>query len=162
MEVWKKIDGFENYEVSSYGNVKSLQPNKNEKILKFRYTKYGYVRVMLSGKKEVLVHRLVANAFIENIENKSQVNHINCIKNDNRIENLEWCTQSENMKHSLDNNRNKKHKEIFRYKNNEIKLYHSIKEASIDNCVSRASISQCLKGKSKTSNGYNWKYLEND
>lgn len=162
MEVWKKIKGFENYQISNLGNVKSIQPNKKEKILKFRYTKYGYVRVMLVGKKELLVHRLVALEFIPNIHNKPQVNHINGIKNDNRVDNLEWCTQSENIIHSLNIGRVKKHKEIVRYNDKETKKYYSIKEASLDNNVSTASISQCLKGKSKTSNSYKWKYLEND
>jgi hypothetical protein len=162
MEFWKKIKGFENYEISNLGNVKSKQPFKKEKILKFRYTKFGYVRVMLAGKKEILVHRLVANAFLENKENKPEVNHKNLIKDDNRLENLEWATKSENITHSFNNNRNKKHKEILRYRDMELKTYHSILEASLDNNVTTCAISNCLAGKSKTSNGYKWKYLEND
>jgi len=162
MEIWEKITGFENYEVSNYGSVKSKQQNKKEKILKLRLNKFGYARVMLQNKglkKEVLVHRLVAIHFIENLLNKNQVNHIDCNKLNNNVDNLEWCNQSENMIHSLNNGRNKKAREIVRGIDTEFIVYKSIKEASLKNNVSTASIHQCLKGKSKTCKGYKWMYL---
>jgi hypothetical protein len=162
MEIWKTIEGFENYQVSNLGNVKSKQPNKKERILKFRVGKFGYLRVMLQDKiikKEALVHRLVATAFIPNVEKKAQVNHINSIKSDNRVDNLEWNTREENMQHSYSSGRNKKAKAVSRYNLNEIKNYKTIKEAGLDNNISTASIHQCLRGKSKTCNGYKWKYI---
>jgi len=166
MEIWKTIEGFENYEISNLGNIKSNQLNKKEKLLKLRKTKFGYARVILYNKeirKDYLVHRLVALHFIKNYNNnKLQVNHIDCNKLNNSVENLEWCTQSENIIHSLNNGRNKKGKKVFRYLGNEIKTYDNIKLASIDNNVSTASIQQCLKGKSKMCNRYKWKYLKND
>jgi hypothetical protein len=161
MEIWKTINGFENYKVSNLGKVLSYQKNKKELILKERITKHGYCRVMLQKgiiKKECFIHRLVADAFIENKENKEQINHLDLNKSNNRVENLEWCTRSENMIHSLLNGRNKKYKKIVRYNLSEEKIYHSIKIASQENNISTSSIHQCLKGKSKTSNGYKWKY----
>ena len=157
MEIWKTIKGFENYEVSNLGNVKSKQPNKKEKILKFRVSKFGYYRVMLSGAKAFLVHRLVALAFIPNNENKPEVNHVNSNKNDNTVENLEWSTRSENINHSYLNGRGKKQKRIIR---SDGKIYNSIKEASQDNNVTRPAISNCLSGKSKKSNNYVFKYYK--
>lgn len=166
METWKEIEGFEGYQISSFGNLKSKKLNKKEKILKHRIDKYGYNKFSIwKNNKQYyfLAHRLVAIAFIENKENKKQINHINGIKNDNRIENLEWNSRSENMLHSYEIlKRNKKHREVIRYNNIEKKTYNSIKEAATDNNVTRPSISQCLSGRSKKCNGYKWKYLEND
>jgi hypothetical protein len=105
MEVFKTIKGFENYEISNLGNVKSLNYNrtKKEKLLKKCNDSDGYEVVILCnklGKKTLKVHRLVALHFIDNEDNKKEVNHINGIKTDNRIENLEWCTASENQIHA--------------------------------------------------------------
>ena len=94
METFIKIEEFNNYSISNLGNVKN---DKSGRILK-TYTKpSGYKQVQL-GRKTIpqYIHRLVAKAFIPNDDNKPQVNHKNGYKSDNRVENLEWVTASEN------------------------------------------------------------------
>lgn len=107
MEEWRPINGYEGlYEVSNLGRVKSLsyKNTKEERILKIFKDKDGYLMVNLSNNKitcRFRVHRLVAEAFIPNPENKPCVDHINTIKNDNRIENLRWVTYKENSNNEL-------------------------------------------------------------
>ena len=179
-EIWKLIKYFENYEVSSLGQVRSLNYERTGKIkiLKPSAQKNKYLRVNLSknGKHYTKrVHRLVAETFIPNIENKPQVNHIDGNKGNNRVSNLEWATRSENMKHAyntglhkLPNNKGKnnpKSKKVICVTTNEVFDY--INEAEKKYNVAHQDIGKCCRGKRKSAGKHpvtgerlKWEYVE--
>jgi len=173
METWHTIKDFSNYSVSNFGNVMNVKTNKIMKLC----VKGGYQIISLkgiAGKKSFKVHRLVASAFIENPENKPEVNHKDKNRLNNNVNNLEWNTRSENNNHRCKDVviKNNKNKPILRIdKNTDLTLeqYNSIEDAGIwaynNNLTSnshngRNSIGNCLNGLSNSAYGYKWKYVE--
>lgn len=189
MEIWKDIKGFEGYyQISNYGNVRSLtrfdgiRERKGQQIkpvLKYN----GYLQVGLRkncSRKYVSIHRLVAIHFIDNPENKTQVNHIDCNKQNNHVSNLEWVSSKENLLHAREHGlrdnmpkgknhpcygmygeRSKSAKKIVRYNRNtgETKLYNA-KILAKEDGFDVTSISKCCHKKLKTHKGYEWYFLE--
>ena len=100
-EKWKIIEEFPKYLISNEGRIKILSTLEDKKVF---VKDDGYIATTLGNGKQSYkyVHRLVAEAFVKNKHNKPQVNHINGIKGDNRAENLEWVTPSENIRHAID------------------------------------------------------------
>jgi len=165
-EEWKDIPGYEGiYRISNFGRVKSLNYNKTgkEKLLTPKKSfVYDVVCLCFKGKhKYEFIHRLVAKTFIPNIQKKPQVNHKNGDKRDNNVENLEWVTPSENVKHSV---RELKHNprtwsstpvrcvetgEVFETQSEAAKAYHT----------SQGAIGNSARRKSGRAGGMHWELL---
>jgi hypothetical protein len=178
-EIWKDINNFEGlYQISNNGKVKKLRRNSKSKnqfsnkemILKPDINNANYARVTLwLNKKRTrkFIHRLVAEHFISNPNNLPQVNHIDGNKLNNNVNNLEWVTNSDNIKHAIENklliidksNIHEKRKVTqLDLNGNIIKQYNSITEAERDTGISH--ISGVCRGKRKTAGGFKWKYIK--
>ena len=168
-EYWKPVVGYEGlYEVSNFGRVKSIPRNgtvKYARILKPVTNRYGYSYVILckNGKvKSFLVHRLVAEAFIQNNDNLPCVNHKDECKTNNNVENLEWCSEKYNCNFGTRNERvsKKLSKSILQYTldGEFVKEWKSAKQAEREGGFSSANITACCRGERKTHQNFIWKY----
>lgn len=180
---WKAISGYEGYyEVSNLGCVRSLDRYITNSIgatrlltgmrmkpsfSKGRSGKYdGYLVVNLrkNGKSNIIpVHRLVANAFIPNPNLYPTVNHIDGDKHNNKVENLEWATYSQNNIHALETRlRNPRGVNIMQIDKdgNVIREYVSVCEAARQTGINRSMISHCVNGREKLAGGFQWKRIE--
>ena len=156
-ETWKAIADYEGiYEVSDLGRVKSLCYGR-ERILKLADDRRGYFSVQLckDGKrKTMLVHRLVAEAFIQNPNNLETVNHKDEDKTNNVASNLEWMTRADNKRYSAN-----KLVQMFDKKTGELlATFPSICEAERITGIAQSHISECCVGKRKSSGGYIWRH----
>ena len=172
IELWFNIPEHENYQASSNGRIR----NKNKKILKPAKNNKGYYMVVLDGKT-YLVHRLIAKTYLPNLNNYNVVNHINGIKTDNRVENLEFTTQKNNCKKAWKQGLCEKVRESA-YKTTRksniktskpiaqmhingtiINVFNSIREAEKFTGINNANICYCCKGKRQTAGNFKWKYI---
>lgn len=167
-EVWKDIKGYEGkYQISNLGNVMSLNYNNTQKpkLLALKLSKDGYYQVGLSNKQKkkfYRVHRLVAEAFIPNPENKEQVNHKNEIKTDNCVSNLEWATVKENINYGTRNQRTSNALKIKVRCVETGEVYDSITDAATAINGDPSTISKCVRGVLKTHKGYHWERVLDD
>lgn len=173
-EVWKTIIDFPNYEISTKGNIrtKEYRDSRNHlrqsKLLEKQINNVGYEYVILSNEiekhKTLTIHRLVAKTFLNDYNDDLEVNHINGVKTDNRIENLEMTTHCENIKkrYKIGNNGNN-YKAIEQYdlNGNYIATYKSSYEAEKITGIGRTCIGGCCRNEQHTAGGYMWKFKNN-
>ena len=158
----KDIKGYENsYSVTSCGKVWS---HKSKRFLKPFKTKDGYLQVELCKngmEKKYLLHRLVANAYIPNINNLPQVGHDDDIKEHCYIKNLYWTTQAENNAHNdrIEKIASKERKPVYCVELNRIFDGQSVAARELN--IGQANISLSCRDKRKTAGGFHWRYIEN-
>lgn len=176
-EQWKNIINYEQYyEISNYGRVRRIKYDnvangtkyKLPYYIKPRIDKDGYLRYTLSLKgknKSYYAHRLVAIHFIPNPNNLPCVNHKHGNKNDNSVEELEWCSIRDNNLHALKsglrvmkNNKLSKQVEQYDLKGNLLNIYKSANDAKRITGYSQGHISECCRGEKTQYKGYIWKY----
>ena len=176
MEEWKDVEGYEGlYQVSNQGNVRSLRTNK---ILKpMIWHGYAYVNFTIDNiVNHKSIHRLVAEAFIPNPDNKPQVDHINTVKEDNRSCNLRWVTALENASNVITvsrrfDNHIDESKPVYQYTTNGefVSMYKSVREAERKTMTNNSNILKCCNGgfysnqrnkwvNVNTANGYKWSF----
>lgn len=164
-EIWEDVEGYEElYQVSNFGRVKRVATGR---ILKGIISGSGYAQVDLSkhgATSKKLIHRLVAQAFIPNPENKLEVNHIDEDKTNNGVVNLEWVNRQENNNHGTHNEKVSKSKSTpiiaTHIKSEESKEFYGAREFARQLGLNPSHVSEVINGKRKQTKGYTFKYKE--
>jgi hypothetical protein len=179
---WVDVKGYEGlYQINSFGVIRSLPRMIKQgrrivcakgKVLTQCNDGRGYMIVVLSKNgihKSIRVHRLVADAFLPNPESKTEVNHIDGNKANNRVSNLEWATRNENMSHAFTTGLAKippaqEPKKVAQYTKNGIlvNIFSSIKHAGKHTGTDASDICNCCRGKRKTAGGFAWQYAREE
>lgn len=163
MEIWKAVPGYPDYEVSSYGQVRSFKRDKSGYILSQRLDKKGYCHVAFNipgGKKDFQTHRLVLLTFCPN-ENASnlEVNHKDENKQNNHLDNLEWLTHKENVNYGTGKERSSQAQRQPVLCEETGIVYDSLRSASEQTGINAGNISSCCSGRLATAGGYHWKKI---
>lgn len=167
MEIWKTIPTNTNYQVSNYGNVRSLDrtvvyKDGRTKVCKgtnlIGRNRRGYYYVSIGRNNDVAIHRLVATMFIDNPNQYDCVNHKDGDKHNNRVDNLEWCNYTQNLVHAYDTGLNPRQKKVkqFNLDGTFVAEWKSASECERVLGFNHRKISKCCNGKSKTHRGYRW------
>ena len=169
---WTKINGYDNYSISTNGQIRN---DITGKIKAIRVNRRGYpiVDLYLDGNRQTeRIHRLVASTYISNPDNKPQINHIDGNKRNNDISNLEWCTASENMIHAFENGLSKPSRGMLGKRNpnggrpgkpvriiETGEVFSSITECEKAINGDNRHICDCLSGRQNTHRGYHFEYV---
>lgn len=164
-EIWKVVEDLPRYEISNHGRLRNKETGR---VLKTHVSKLGYEEINIRFNNTLhfrSIHRLVAKAFIQNPENKPEVNHIDENKLNNTVENLEWVTRKENLNHGtwIDRKIKANQKPIYAFKDGVRTEFTSAKEFAIKYGVNPTNVTQALKrlnknGTKKTIKGYTFEY----
>ncbi len=164
-EVWKRIKDYPMYEVSSLGRIRSYYNGRHgmrdvPKILSNKIDRIGYSFIHLkneNGRSPLRIHRLVASAFIPNVDNLPEVNHKDENKQNNQVTNLEWCSRLQNIRHSKVWKSVKREVNQYDDNHNYIKTWYSMSEAGRSLHIAPQNIFKAIKTKRKSANFY-WSY----
>ena len=167
-EYWKDIAGFEGkYQISSLGRIKSYLVDNSGRIMRPMVCTNGYLRIDLrkNGRYyKYLIHRLVAEAFLPNPNNFEYVNHKDETRDNNCVNNLEWCTKKYNLNYGTIKERQRKAKEIpvlqFTKNGEFVRQWDSSMEVEKTLGWDRSAILRCCNGKQATSHNYVWKHIK--
>lgn len=161
---WREVKEYSNYEVNQFGEIRH---KTRKKVLKPRSNNggYQYVNFKINGKNiNFAVHRIVANAFIPNPNGYTEINHKDYDRTNNCVDNLEWVSSSQNKQHAYlkDENKNSRGKAVVQRSKDGvyIKTFETISKAAKEMNCSVSAISNCCLGRTKTSQGFLWSFVE--
>lgn len=157
-EIWKTLSEFNQYEVSNYGRLRNLNTGKilNGSRMNSGYWRYDFGVDGIRYSR--LAHRLVADAFLDPVIGKPFINHKDGCRTNNHVDNLEWCTNSENIRHAYQVLGNQAHNKIPVRCVETGTVYESACDAERHTGIKNSEINRCCRGKRKSTHGQHWEY----